>query len=229
MKRIATIAGLLLGTAIGLLLPTTTVAQSSSLMRSDGTVTGEPPLTLQDGSWYYRRLPPPRKVELHDLVTIRVDETAQAIAEGEMETRNSSLYNAILANWVYLEGLTAVRPNEMSDGSPQIQGQLNELYRKEAELETGESLKFRITAKVVDIRPNGNLVLEAHKMVRNNNEVWEYSLTGICRAEDVDPNTNTILSEKVADLSIFKRERGHVRDGYRRGWFLRWFQTFNPF
>jgi len=229
MMKNATTAGLLLAAGLGLLLPATAAAQSSSLLRTDAAATGKPPLTLQDGSWYYRRLPPPKKVELHDLVTIRVDETAQAIAEGEMETRNSSLYNAILSNWVFLEGLTAVRPNDMDDGSPQITGQLNELYRKEAELETGESLKFRITAKVVDIRPNGNLVLEAHKMVRNNHEVWEYSLTGICRAEDVDPNTNTVLSEKVADLSIFKRERGHVRDGYRRGWFLRWFHTFNPF
>jgi flagellar L-ring protein precursor FlgH len=229
MTKHASLLSPLLAATLGLVLSAVVQAQTSSLLKSDVPATGNRPVTLSDGSWYYRRLPPPRKIELHDLITIRVDETAQAIAEGELERRNSSLYDAILANWVYLEGLTAVRPNDMDEGSPRIRGQLNQLYRRQADLETGESVRFRITAEVVDIRPNGNLVLEAHKTVRNNNEVWEYSLTGICRSEDVDPDTNTILSEKVADMSIFKRERGHVRDGYRRGWFLRWFDTFHPF
>ncbi len=204
-------------------------AQNSSLMRRDVAAKGNRPVSLSEGSWYHRPVPPPKKIAVHDLITIRVDETSQVISEGEMEQRNSSLYNAILDQWVFLEGLGAVRPNDMSDGDPQIRAQLDQLYRKEGGMETGESLKFRITAEVADIRPNGNLVLEAHKMVRNNNEVWEYSLTGICRSEDVDPDSNSVLSEKVANLSIFKRERGHVRDAYRRGWFLRWLAPFHPF
>ena len=91
-----------------------------------------------------------------------------------------------------------------------------------------ESLKFDIAAKVVDIRPNGNLVIEAHRQIVNNDEVWEQSLTGICRAADVNPG-NVVLSKDIADLRIEKRERGHVRDGYRRGWFLRWFDLIHPF
>ena len=78
-------------------------------------------------------------------------------------------------------------------------------------------MKFRISARVVDIRPNGHLVLEAHETVHQNEDTWERSISGIIRPEDVLPN-NTVLSEDIAELQIFKRERGHVRDGYRRGW-----------
>jgi flagellar L-ring protein precursor FlgH len=70
---------------------------------------------------------------------------------------------------------------------------------------------------VVDIRPIGHLVLEAHQSIRNNDEYWERSLSGIIRPEDILPN-NTVLSEDVSELQITKRERGQVRDGYRRGW-----------
>lgn len=42
------------------------------------------------------------------------------------------------------------------------------------------------------------------------------------------PN-NTVLSENVADLRVAKQERGHVRDGYRRGWFLEWLDKWQPF
>jgi hypothetical protein len=96
------------------------------------------------------------------------------------------------------------------------------------ELETRDALLFRISATVVDIRPNGTFVIEARKTVRDNDELWERALTGIIRREDVLPN-NTVLSENVAELSIFKRELGHVRDGYKRGWFTYWFDRFSPF
>ena len=69
---------------------------------------------------------------------------------------------------------------------------------------------------MVDIRPNGNLILEGHRSIKNNEEVWDYSLTGEIRSDDVKPN-NTVLSENVAALCINKREQGgHVRDSYRR-------------
>ena len=52
--------------------------------------------------------------------------------------------------------------------------------------------------------------------------------SGEIRPGDVLP-TNTVLSENVAELSIHKREAGHVRDGYRRGWFTRWLDMLQPF
>ena len=69
---------------------------------------------------------------------------------------------------------------------------------------------------MVDIRPNGNLVLEAHSYQQDNDEVIESSLTGLVRREDVLPN-NTVFSQKIAELSVHKRETGHIRDAYRRG------------
>ena len=42
------------------------------------------------------------------------------------------------------------------------------------------------------------------------------------------PN-NTILSENVAELSIYKRETGHVRDSYRRGWLMEFWDAVAPF
>ena len=53
-------------------------------------------------------------------------------------------------------------------------------------------------------------------------------MSGIVRREDVLPN-NTILSEDVAELNIEKVETGHVRDGYKRGWLLRWLDNVGPF
>ena len=115
-----------------------------------------------------------------------------------------------------------------SRGDPHIRGEVDNKYRSESELETRDSMKFRIACRVVDVRPNGNLVLEGRRSIRNNNEMWDYFLLGEIRPGDVLPN-NTVLSENVAELSIHKREAGHVRDGYRRGWLLRALDKYQPF
>ncbi len=91
-----------------------------------------------------------------------------------------------------------------------------------------ESVTFVITATVAEIRPNGLLVLEAHKVIQNNEEQWECRLSGICRREDISPD-NMVMSENIAELRIEKRESGAIRDAYKRGWFTRWFDEFNPF
>ena len=184
-------------------------------------------LTLDRSSWIYTPMLPPREIRVHDIISIRVQEGATMTAEGEVQRRKNASYNAVLLDWLRLDGLS-LKPAAQSDGDPTAQGQVDQLFRANNEVESKESLTFNIAAQVVDIRPNGNLVIEAHRMVRNNNEIWEYSLTGVCRKEDIGPG-NILLSRDIADLLVDKNERGHVRDGYRRGWLVRFIDTFNPF
>lgn len=202
--------------------------QNSSLYHEDIPLGQQRPIAMQAGSWTYIPLPPPKKIELHDTVVVRVDELSRMQQEGEMERRKDASYDAIIKDWIELIGLKAVKPAPQADGDPRIRGQLQQLYRAEGDLETRESLAFNIACAVVDIRPNGTLVLEGHRQIRVNHESWELSLSGVCRHEDVGPD-NVVLSRNVAELLIDKRERGHVRDSYKRGWLLRWVDEFHPF
>jgi flagellar L-ring protein FlgH len=187
-----------------------------------GAVT--PPST----SWYEVPLPPPKEVRVHDIITIRVDLGARVSSDVQFQRRRTAQYNAILNEWLILEGLRAVKPDPQRDGDQQVQGNLNHLDRVTGNLDTEESMKFELAAEVTAILPNGNLVLEAHRTVRNNEELWMHSLTGICRREDVGPG-NLLLSKDILHLNVEKRETGHMRDSYKRGWFWRWFDTLNPF
>jgi len=198
--------------------------QSSSLF---GAPADRAPLTLDEASWLYINVEPPREVRLHDIITIIVDETSQVISEGDVQRRKQANLNAALLDWLRLSGLD-LKPAPQSDGDLVVQGNLQSRLQAQSDLETLDSLQFTIAATVVDIRPNGNLVVEAHRDIYNNSEQWEFSLTGLIRPEDVTP-ANTVLSEDVADLTIRKREKGSVRDGYRRGWLLKFMDRFSLF
>jgi flagellar L-ring protein precursor FlgH len=200
-------------------------AQDSSLF--NGTAAGRRPPTLQQNSWTYQKPSEPQPVQLHDLVTVVVNEQSVMISEGKMDRKKKAFGQLGLPAWVLFKGFTLV-PDPQSAGDPLLRGEVDNKMRSEANLETRDSIKFRMACSVVDIRPNGNLILEGRRTIRNNEEVWEYSITGEIRAKDVLPN-NTILSENVADFCLLKRELGHVRDGYRRGWALKWLDYVQPF
>ncbi len=168
-----------------------------------------------------------RTFAVNDIVTIRVDEIARVLAEGDAESRKNTLFRGILTDWIALSK-GRIRPNEFEDGEPTLGTQSDDTYRSQSSIESRESLSFNIAATVVDIRPNGNLVLEARKSYRVNDNLWETSLTGICRVEDIGPD-NVVLSRDLVDTQIRKEDQGHLRDKYRRGWLTRIVDRFGAF
>jgi flagellar L-ring protein precursor FlgH len=199
------------------------LAQTSSLYGRDKNGL----IPLATSSFTYREVLPPREIKLNDLVTVVVIESSQLISEGEFDGRKNASLDAQLKSWVELNGLD-LKAAPQRDGDPRANGTYNTIFRAEGELETREALKFNITARVVDIRPNGNLVIEARKRVRIDDEIWENALTGVVRREDVDPR-NRVTSDVVAELNIERRTLGHVRDSYKRGWLHKAYDRFAPF
>lgn len=201
------------------------LGQTSSLHRL--AMVNAAPLTLENSSFTYVKLEPPREIKVNDIITIIVDYKTQHISIGNLQRRKRSNMAAVLQKWIKLQNGN-LEPATMSQGEPGIQAQLNNQVQSQVQLNSGDTVKFQIAATVVDVRPNGNLVLEAHLHVENNEDTYEQRISGIVRREDVLPN-NTVLSEDIAELKIEKYEEGHVRDGYKRGWLLRWLDRSGPF
>jgi len=185
------------------------------------------PLMLAEASWTYRPPAQPRTIKLHDIVVVLVDEKTQVISEGEVDRRKTANASWSLKDWILFRGLALV-PDPQSSGDPKISGQMEQRFRAEGDFESRGAMKFRIACEVVDIRPNATLVIEGRRWLRNNDELWEISLLGVIRPEDILPN-NTVLSENVSNLRVYKREVGQVRDSFRRGWFTRWIDAYQPF
>jgi flagellar L-ring protein precursor FlgH len=216
-------------------IPTGALAQNSRLFsrplprvdRSD--MAGMPyEATVDTASWITVPQPPAREIRVNDIVTIRVDITARAIQEGDFQRRKNATFDSLLTNWVTLEGLTQIKPSPQTEGDQRIGGTLNKQDRVTSELETSESLKFEIAATIASILPNGNVVLEAHRKVSNNEETWLQSLTGVCPKDAIGPG-NVVLSKDIAQLEIKKEELGSIKDSYKRGWFQRTWDLLKVF
>jgi len=186
-----------------------------------------PAVGLRGVSWTYQQAPPLRQFRIQDIITIRVDEIARLQAEGRSEKRRDSIFLAALQEWLKLTRNGFV-PDPQEDGDPAVAARSQSNFRARSQIDARESLTFNVAARIVDIRPNGNLVLEARKQIRHNDNIWETSLSGICRAQDIGPD-NVVLSKDLIDLEIQKEDQGQLRDGYARGWFQKTMDRFKAF
>lgn len=95
--------------------------------------------------------------------------------------------------------------------------------------EQRNALTGNITVSVVEVLPNGNLIIRGEKRVTLNNGVEYVQLSGIVRPVDVLSN-NTVLSTQVADATINYTGDGAIADSNKNGWLARFFNSpFMPF
>jgi flagellar L-ring protein precursor FlgH len=153
-----------------------------------------------------------RARRLDDIVTIVVADRASALTRG---ATSSSRKSAARSSVAALGGVTrAAGPlANLADlgGQQQLQG--------EGETSRETALTTTISARVVAVLPNGNLVVEGTKDIWINAERQQVTVRGIVRWNDLD-GRNRVGSDRLAHLEIRVNGKGVVGDAVRRPNFL---------
>lgn len=174
------------------------------------------------------RGPDPEKIKVHDLVTIIVRESKTAKTDSKLESKKDWQLDSSLDKWIRLSNSHGLVPAKFEEGSPAAAFNFQNDYKGDGRYDRKDELVTRITARVIDVKPNGNLVLEATKEITMDDDGFTITLTGECRVTDVTPD-NTVLSTQIADPVIDVQHKGAVRDATRRGWFQRALDTLRLF
>jgi len=90
------------------------------------------------------------------------------------------------------------------------------------------SIKATISAKVVEVMPNGNLAIEGKREISLNKERKEILFQGIVRPKDIAAN-NSVLSTQVADAKVILTGVGVIGEKQSPGWLARIFDVVWPF
>lgn len=167
-----------------------------------------------------------RAKKIGDILLVRIVEVSQASEKASTDTSRSSSINAGISNLFGLE----VNPQSrlFSNPSKLIGASGDSKYTGEAETTRSGSLSATLTAKVIDVLPNGNLVIEGRREIYINHEKKEIILSGVIRPRDI-ASDNSILSTQIADARIIYKGVGIVSEKTKPGWALRLFDLIWPF
>lgn len=177
----------------------------------------QPSILLGDVSLHYIEEPDVRVIKQHDIITIIIDENSSTTSSQSLDTKKDSGSSAninALVNWMQLLEL------RLEQGDLQ-NTQLIDLntardFKGEGDYERKDKFTARISAKVLEVKPNGTLVLEARKSIARDSEVSMLVLSGYAREEDITQQ-NTILSSQLADLKIDLQNEGDIKEASEKG------------
>ena len=160
-----------------------------------------------------------------DLVTIKIVEISQASEKATTDTGRTSEIDAGVSNFFAYPG---ANPSANVTPGHLIQANTKNNFAGSGETTRSGTVTATVSAKVVEVFPNGNLAVEGKREIHVNNEKKEILLQGIVRPKDIGSD-NSVLSTQVADAKIMLTGIGVVGEKQRPGWFTRIFDGIWPF
>lgn len=91
-----------------------------------------------------------------------------------------------------------------------------------------ENMTAKMTARVIQVLPNGNLVVRGSQEIMVNNEKQYITVQGVVRTADI-ASDNSVLSYRIADARIDYTGEGDLSAKQREGWLSRFFNVVWPF
>jgi flagellar L-ring protein precursor FlgH len=158
-----------------------------------------------------------KAARLHDVVSIVVTEALVAETDGGVKNSRASSANSGLTSLFGLLKASNALQNlvGMNAGSALAAG---------GQSTTNSSLSTTFGAEVVDVLPNGMLVVQATRQLTFSQQTQLIKLRGLVRPEDVSAQ-NQVLSTAMTDLELEVTGKGIVNDStYRQNPLVRWLE-----
>lgn len=195
---------------------------SASMVPAPGRQTDDRTLSpaIARASFMAVESPEPRTFAVHDLITIVIREDMQTSFSSTLDTSKSNEYTGEVAEFPRLNLSDLIHfdlaPNTFPNGTLKVDVSGDSDFSGDGDYENQQTMTGRVQARIIDVKPNGNVVLEARKSISSDHETYELVATGTCRVDDITAD-NTVLSTQVADLFIDKQHKGYVKQASDKG------------
>jgi flagellar L-ring protein FlgH len=173
-----------------------------------------------------------RAYAVGDLITIDVSESSSlAASQNSVRNRQSQIENAV-NQFLFANSKMGTH----NGGLPGTEIESKTSNQGGGSIANTQDLKGRVSVVVIDVLPNGNLVLEGARMVTFSGESYYAVLKGIVRQEDIGFGfkdglryRNIVSSQYIADAQIEFVSKGSLNDAQKESWYQRLAAILNPF
>ncbi len=166
-----------------------------------------------------------RAIEIGDLVTIEIAHSTTADSSANTNLARKTKTSVGIKALVGLETALAsigLTPEALIEATGE-----NNFDGTGVTARSGD-LKATLTARVVDVEPNGILVIGGRQAVKINNEIQILTLRGRVDPRSIDSD-NSVSSSQIADARIEYSGMGVVASKQRPGWLSRILDLITPF
>jgi flagellar L-ring protein precursor FlgH len=161
-----------------------------------------------------------------DIVTVIIQENNGASRNNNTTTARTSSVDASISSFLYPAGASGLLTKSGQLPAMSMSGKNS--FNGGGQINNVETITAQLAVKVIDVLPNGNLVVEGRRQTAFSGEKQDAILRGTVRIDDISA-TNTVYSFNIADPSIQFISHGAVTDSQKRGWFTTIWDKVSPF
>jgi flagellar L-ring protein precursor FlgH len=163
-----------------------------------------------------------RAMRPNDLISVVVEESLAATTTGKVNNSRASAANSGISGLLGTLHAGNALQNLITQSSSNSLG-------AQGESDTASSLTTTFGGQVIDVLPNGMLVIEAARQVEFSQQTQTIILRGLVRPEDISQQ-NQVLSTAISSLELEVKGKGIVNDYTRRqNPLVRWLQQILVF
>jgi len=168
-----------------------------------------------------------------DIVTVEVSESTIIDNDETSTTNNSNKMSGEIDNNKFARGIiSGLRTGRNARFDARTANSLSMEYKNDfsgkGAYDSKRSVILTLTAMIVEVLDNGNLVLEGKRDVEVNKEKYILKLTGIARPIDIT-TSNTISSSQMSNVTFDLEGKGWLTRAGQKGWFHRVRDILWPF
>lgn len=152
-----------------------------------------------------------RADNIGDILTVTLDIKDKAELDNETErTRDANEDAGLNALLGYEADLAAVLP-EAVNNTALVGAESTSRSTGSGSIDREEKINMKLAATVMQILPNGNMVIQGRQEVRVNFEKRILELAGVIRPQDITID-NTISYDKIAEARVSYGGKGQITD-----------------
>jgi len=168
-----------------------------------------------------------RAKRIGDTIIVDIAENTSSKVDANTDvSRDSTLEGKIPFSGGLLDSLAA--SNKYFNPANILGASTKNSFKGKGSSDRSGQITASIGASVVNVLPNGNVVLEGTREMTVNNETQYINVSGIVRPEDIGSD-NHVKSTYLADAKISYSGSGVLADKQRPGWLARIFDKIWPF
>jgi flagellar L-ring protein precursor FlgH len=161
-----------------------------------------------------------------DIVTVIIQENNGATRNNNTTTARTSSVDASISSFLYPASASGLLTKKGQLPAMSLSGK--NTFNGGGQINNVETITAQLAVKVIDVLPNGNLVVEGRRQTAFSGEKQDAILRGTVRYDDISA-TNTVYSYNIADPSIQFISHGAVSDSQNKGWFTKVWDKVSPF
>lgn len=150
-----------------------------------------------------------RASNIGDILTVVIRENHKVAQEDKTDRTNKSDFKASV-------DIFELAKTKLTDKFPKIGASQERTFAGDAKQERDSTVTASVAVTVVDVLPNGNLVVAGRRTVRVDDEEKTLRISGVVRPLDVT-SANTVTSAQVAEARVAIEGKGPNTEANTRG------------